>query len=259
MACHSNDAFTLFAWWRTARSRRGNPQAEVANLLASLCAGIALLLLAVLIGASKLPTIETARAEEKTRDTIWKHPSLTLAAIGIFAYVGAEVSIGSFLVNYFGLPEVRGLAAKTAAGFVSFYWGGAMVGRFLGAGVLRRVKAGHALAFCAIAAGILVSVSMLLSGDAAMWTILSVGLFNSIMFPTIFSLGEAELGPLTGSGSGILNMAIVGGAIVPLTVGVVADRVGLHHAFVIPVICYMYILFYGLRGSRPNSERYARA
>ena len=92
-----------------------------------------------------------------------------------------------------------------------------------------------------------------------MWTILSVGLFNSIMFPTIFSLGEAELGPLTGSGSGILNMAIVGGAIVPLTVGAVADRVGLHHAFVIPVICYAYILYYGLRGSRPNSERYARA
>jgi FHS family L-fucose permease-like MFS transporter len=221
--------------------------------------GIALLLLAILIGASKLPKIETRRAEQKTSDTIWKHPSLTLAALGIFAYVGAEVSIGSFLVNYFGLPEVRGLSAKTAAGFVSFYWGGAMVGRFVGAGILRRVKAGYALAFCAIVAGTLVTVSMLVAGYAAMWTILSVGLFNSIMFPTIFSLGEAELGPLTGSGSGILNMAIVGGAVVPLTVGAVADRVGLHHAFVIPVICYMYILFYGLRGSRPNSERYARA
>jgi FHS family L-fucose permease-like MFS transporter len=221
--------------------------------------GIALLLLAVLIGASKLPKIEAARAQEKSRDTIWKHPSLTLAAIGIFAYVGAEVSIGSFLVNYFGLPEVRGLAAKTAAGFVSFYWGGAMIGRFLGAAILRRLKAGYVLAFCAIAAATLVTVSMLVGGYSAMWTILTVGLFNSIMFPTIFSLGEAELGPLTGSGSGILNMAIVGGAIVPLTVGAVADRVGLHHAFVIPVICYLYILYYGLRGSRPNSERYASA
>jgi len=221
--------------------------------------GIALLLLAGLIGASKLPKIETGRTEEKSNDTIWKHPSLTLAAIGIFAYVGAEVSIGSFLVNYFGLPEVRSLSAKTAAGFVSFYWGGAMIGRFLGAGILRRVKAGYALAFCALAAATLVSVSMLVGGYAAMWTILAVGLFNSIMFPTIFSLGEAELGPLTGSGSGLLNMAIVGGAIVPLTVGAVADHVGLHHAFVIPVICYLYILYYGLRGSKPNSERYAAA
>jgi FHS family L-fucose permease-like MFS transporter len=221
--------------------------------------GVALLLLAVLIGASKLPKIETTHAEQKSDDTIWKHPNLTLAAIGIFAYVGAEVSIGSFLVNYFGLPEVRGLSAKTAAGFVSFYWGGAMIGRFLGAGILRRVKAGYALAFCAIAAGTLVTVSMLVDGDAAMWTILAVGLFNSIMFPTIFSLGEAELGTLTGSGSGLLNMAIVGGAIVPLLVGAMADRVGLHHAFIIPVICYLYILYYGLSGSKPNSERYAKA
>src|SRR5258708_20715351 len=104
--------------------------------------GCALLLLAVLIGTSKLPTIETAsnRPGEKGADTMWKHPSLTLAAIGIFAYVGAEVSIGSFLVNYFGLPDIRGFSAKTAAGFVSFYWGGAMIGRFLGAGILRRVQ-----------------------------------------------------------------------------------------------------------------------
>lgn len=221
--------------------------------------GAALLLLALLIGTSKLPKIETAPAGEKSDDTVWKHPSLTLAAIGIFAYVGAEVSIGSFLVNYFGLPEIRGLSPKAAAGFVSFYWGGAMIGRFLGAGILQRVKTGYALALCAIAAATLVTVSMLVGGHAAMWSILAVGLFNSIMFPSIFSLGEAELGPLTGTGSGILNMAIVGGAVVPLMVGAMADHVGLHHAFVIPVICYLYILYYGLRGSRPNSERYAKA
>lgn len=221
--------------------------------------GVALLLLAVLIGASKLPKIAATHPEQKSDDTIWKHPNLTLAAIGIFAYVGAEVSIGSFLVNYFGLPEIQGLSAKTAAGFVSFYWGGAMIGRFLGAGILRRVKAGYALAFCAIAAAALVTVSMLVDGTAAMWTVLAVGLFNSIMFPTIFSLGMAELGTLTGSGSGLLNMAIVGGAIVPLLVGAMADRVGLHHSFIIPVICYLYILYYGLSGSKPNSERYAKA
>jgi len=222
--------------------------------------GIALVLLAVLIGTFKLPKIETAayRRGEKVTDSVWKHPNLVLGAIGIFTYVGAEVSIGSFLVNYFGLPEIANLSAKTAAGFVSFYWGGAMVGRFLGAGLLRRFKPGSLLGLCAIFAAALVTSSMLLAGHTAMWTILAVGFFNSIMFPTIFSLGVAELGPLTGNGSGILNMAIVGGAILPVIQGVIADRVGIHHAFFLPVICYLYILYYGLSGSKPNSERYAR-
>jgi FHS family L-fucose permease-like MFS transporter len=219
--------------------------------------GVALVLLALLIGRSKLPKIEAAayRPGEKVNDSLWKHPNLYLGAIGIFAYVGAEVSIGSFLVNYFGLAEIGALSAKTAAGYVSFYWGGSMMGRFLGAGLLRRIKAGYLLALCAITAATLVTVSMLVSGFTAMWTMLAVGLFNSIMFPTIFSLGEAELGPLTGDGSGILDMAIVGGAILPLIQGAIADKVGLHHAFVLPVICYLYILFYALIGSKSNSER----
>ena len=221
--------------------------------------GVTLLLLAVMIALSKLPTI--AHAEYlpglKIRDSVWKHPNLVLGALGIFAYVGAEVSIGSFLVSYFGLADIAGLSAKTAAGFVSFYWGGAMVGRFLGAAVLRRIRTGHLLALCAICTAALVVISMLSSGHIAMWSILAVGFFNSIIFPSIFSLGVAELGPLTGNGSGILNMAIVGGAIIPLIQGVIADHIGIHHAFFIPVICYLYILFYALSGSRPNSERYA--
>jgi MFS transporter, FHS family, L-fucose permease len=223
--------------------------------------GIALVLLAVLIGAFKLPKIETAayRPGEKVSDSIWKHPNLLLGAIGIFTYVGAEVSIGSFLVNYFGLPNIAGMSAMTAAGYVSFYWGGAMIGRFLGAPLLRRIKASYLLALCAIAAAVLVTASMIMGGHTAMWTILAVGFFNSIMFPTIFSLGVAELGPLTGNGSGLLNMAIVGGAILPVIQGMIADHVGLHHAFVLPVICYLYILFYALSGSKPNSARYARA
>ena len=221
---------------------------------------VALIFLAVVIGRFKLPKIEAAeRSGEKTNDSVWKHRNLVWGAVGVFTYVGAEVSIGSFLVNYFGLPEIAGLTAKTAAGYVSFYWGGAMVGRFLGVPLLRRVKAGYLLALAAIAAATLVTVSMLLGGHAAMWSILAVGFFNSIMFPTIFSLGVAELGPLTGTGSGILNMAIVGGAILPVLQGVIADCVGLHHAFLLPVICYLFILFYGLSGSKPNSERYARA
>jgi len=219
--------------------------------------GIALVLLAVLIGTFRLPKIQSAayRPGEKVNDSIWRHPNLLFGAIGIFTYVGAEVSIGSFLVNYFGLPEIAGLSAKTAAGFVSFYWGGAMIGRFLGAGLLRRFKPGYLLAVCAIFAAGLVTASMLLDGHTAMWTILAVGFFNSIMFPTIFSLGVAELGPLTGNASGLLNMAIVGGAILPLIQGSIADHVGIHHAFFLPVICYLYILFYGLSGSKPNSAR----
>ena len=144
------------------------------------------------------------------------------------------------------------------AGFVSFYWAGAMIGRFLGAGLLRRIRPGILLGLCAVCAATLVSASMILGGHTAMWSILSVGLFNSIMFPTIFSLGVAELGPLTGSGSGILTMAIVGGAVLPLIQGVIADHVGIHHAFFLPLLCYLYILFYGLSGSKPNSARYAK-
>ena len=222
---------------------------------------VALVLLAILIGTFKLPKIETVadRPGEKVQDSIWKHRNLLLGVIGIFAYVGAEVSIGSFLVNYFGLPEIAGFSAKTAAGFVSFYWGGSMIGRFLGAPLLRRFKAEYLLALCAICATALITASMILGGHTAMWTILAVGLFNSIMFPTIFSLGVAELGPLTGNGSGVMNMAIVGGAILPVIQGVIADYAGLHHAFILPVNCYLYILYFALSGSKPNSQRYARA
>jgi MFS transporter, FHS family, L-fucose permease len=219
---------------------------------------IALVLLAVAIARFELPKITTVEGgAEKSNDSIWKHPNLLFGAIGIFAYVGAEVSIGSFLVNYFGQPEIAGFSPHTAAGYVSLYWGGAMVGRFIGAAVLRRIKTGYLLGICTVCSASLVTVSMLTSGHVAMWSILAVGFFNSIMFPSIFALGVAELGPLTGNASGLMNMAIVGGAIIPVIQGAVADRIGIHHAFFLPVICYLYILFYALKGSKPNSERYA--
>jgi MFS transporter, FHS family, L-fucose permease len=216
----------------------------------------ALVVLAVLIARSKLPRIE--HDEEtcaKAGDSVWRHPNLVFGALGIFTYVGAEVSIGSFLVNYLGQPDVAGFSAKTAAGYVSFYWGGAMIGRFVGAALMRKIKAGHILAICAVCAAALVLTSMASEGHTAMWTILAVGIFNSIMFPTIFSLGVAELGPLTATGSGIINMAIVGGAILPLVQGAIADRVGIQSAFWVPVVCYLYILYYALVGSRPRSQR----
>jgi FHS family L-fucose permease-like MFS transporter len=222
--------------------------------------GVALVLLAIVIGVSKLPKIGSAehRLGEKVGDSIWKHPNLVLGAVGIFTYVGAEVSIGSFLVNYFSQPDIAGLSTKDAAGYVSFYWGGAMVGRFIGSALLQKIRTGHLLGVCAIGTASLVTISMLTSGHVAMWSILAVGFFNSIMFPSIFTLGVAELGPLTGDGSGLLNMAIVGGAIVPELQGLVADRIGIHHAFFLPVICYLFILYYALVGSKPNSERAAQ-
>src|SRR5271165_6582861 len=222
--------------------------------------GIALVLLAVAIGSFKLPKIPQAQHKvgEKVDDSIWRHPNLIFGAIGIFVYVGAEVSIGSFLVNYFSQPDIGGLTEKIAADFVAFYWGGAMVGRFIGSALLQKMKTGHLLGICAVCAAALVATSMLTTGHFAMWSILLVGLFNSIMFPSIFTLGVAELGPLTGDGSGIMIMAIVGGALIPLAQGAIADKIGIHHAFFLPVICYLYILFFALSGSKPNSQRHAR-
>jgi MFS transporter, FHS family, L-fucose permease len=222
--------------------------------------GIALVLLAIAIGSFKLPKIPHAQHQigEKVNDSIWRHWNLIFGAIAIFVYVGAEVSIGSFLVNYFSQPEIGGFTEKVAASFVAFYWGGAMVGRFIGSGLLQKIKTGHLLGICAICAAALVTISMLSTGHFAMWSIILVGFFNSIMFPSIFTLGVAELGPLTGDGSGIMIMAIVGGALIPLAQGAIADKIGIHHAFFLPVICYLYILFFALNGSKPNSERQAR-
>src|SRR5258708_7864953 len=223
--------------------------------------GIALVLLAVAIGSFKLPTSEHAQHKvgEKVNDSIWNHPNLIFGAIGIFVYVGGEVSIGSFLVNYFGQPEIGGLTEKVAASFVAFYWGGAMVGRFIGSALLQKMSTRGLLGICAVCAAALVAISMLTTGHFAMYSIILVGFFNSIMFPSIFTLGVAELGPLTGDGSGVMIMAIVGGAIIPVAQGAIADRIGIHHAFFLPVICYLYILFFALSGSKPNSQRYAKA
>jgi MFS transporter, FHS family, L-fucose permease len=222
--------------------------------------GIALVLLAVAIGSFKLPKIEHAQHKvgEKVNDSIWRHPNLIFGAIAIFVYVGGEVAIGSFLVNYFGQPEIGGLTEKVAASFVAFYWGGAMIGRFIGSAILQKVSTRGLLGVCAVCAAALVAVSMLTTGHFAMYSIILVGFFNSIMFPSIFTLGVAELGPLTGDGSGIMIMAIVGGAIIPVMQGAIADRIGIHHAFFLPVLCYLYILFFALSGSRPNSQRYAK-
>ena len=208
---------------------------------------IVLFLLALVISFYKLPVIESAephRGEIATLDdSVWKHKNLVLAAIGIFVYVGAEVSIGSFLVNYMKEPYIAGLAEKVAAKYLVVYWGGAMVGRFIGSAVLQRVSTRKVLGIAAGAAALLVMISMLNSGHVAMWSILAVGFFNSIMFPSIFTLGIDGLGKLTSRGSAVLVAAIVGGAIIPELQGILADRIGIHHAFILPVLCYFYIVY----------------
>jgi FHS family L-fucose permease-like MFS transporter len=179
---------------------------------------------------------------------------LALGVVAVFLYVGAEVSIGSFMVNFLEQPQTGGLDAVDAARHVSFYWGGAMVGRFAGTLVLRRADAGRVLAACAAAAAALVGASLLSSGSVAMWALLAVGLCNSIMFPTIFTLGIAGLGHETSRGSSLLVMACVGGAVLPVTFGLAADRFGLRSAYVLPALCYVYIAFYGLFGSRHHTR-----
>ena len=215
--------------------------------------GLALLAFAVLIGLFKLPAIpEVERHDDGRHDgSMWKYRHLILGCIAIFVYVGAEVSIGSFLINYFKEPEIGNLPEIIGAKFVAYYWGGAMVGRFIGSAILQKVKTGIVLGIAAFFACALVLTSMISTGHVAMWSIILVGFFNSIMFPSIFTLGIAKLGPRTGDGSGLLIMSIVGGAIIPVAQGAIADRIGVHHAFLLPVICYLYIVFYGLRGSRP--------
>ncbi len=217
--------------------------------------GIALILFGIIIAMFKLPAIPGAVLHDGVgaKTSLWKYRQLVFGTIGIFVYVGAEVSIGSFLINYFGQHEIGNLPEFAAAKFVTYYWGGAMVGRFIGSAILQKVKTGTVLAVAAIAACLLVCVSMLTTGHVAMYSIILVGLFNSVMFPSIFTLGIAELGPLTGDGSGMLIMAIVGGAILPVLQGALADRIGIHHAFVIPAICYLYILYYAVSGSRPTA------
>jgi FHS family L-fucose permease-like MFS transporter len=228
---------------------------------------VALVLLAVALAAIKLkPRTSVAERTQDFRpgafsealtqtDSIWRHRWLLFGALGIFTYVGAEVSIGSLLVNYMGLPQIAGLHEAVAAKYLMVYWGGAMMGRFIGSAILQRIRTGPVLGTAAVGAFILVITSILSTGHVAMWTLLAVGFCNSIMFPSIFTLGIQDLGPLTSKGSSLMIAAIVGGALIPLATGKLADVIGLHPAFVIPAICYVYIGLFGLFAIRRPPAR----
>lgn len=209
-----------------------------------------LFVMAAVFAMLQLPEIEAETKQldttgDEKHDSAWHYPHLLLGSLAIFLYVGAEVAIGSFMVSFLSEPDIAGLTEQNAGKYVSFYWGGAMIGRFIGAWAMQRVRPDNVLAFNALSAVTLVMLAMLSTGPLAMWSLLAVGLCNSIMFPTIFSLAVSGLGRHTGQGSGILCMAIVGGAIVPLVQGAVADQVGIQLALFVPSACYVYIAYYG--------------
>jgi MFS transporter, FHS family, L-fucose permease len=209
---------------------------------------VALTLLAVafwFLRRSAAPPVSARMAKLSALWALRDRPRLILGTLAIFLYVGAEVSIGSIMTNYLMQPSVLGLPAERAGKFVSLYWGGAMVGRFIGAFVLTRVRPGFVLMFCAVCTTLLAITSSLTTGEAAAGALLAVGLFNSIMFPTIFALASENLGTETPNGSALLVMGIVGGAIIPVITGALADRTSLAPALIVPALCYIGILIYG--------------
>lgn len=216
-----------------------------------------LILIGVALYMMKLPAIGHGDGEISTegvaeKSSIWEYKHLVLGMLGIFVYVGAEVSIGSHIINYLEMKEVAGMAASEAGNFVSFYWGGAMVGRFLGTVILSKFKPGKVLGAYGIMAIVLLVLSIVSQGGLSMYTLLAVGFFNSLMFPTIFTLSIKGLGKYTDQASGLLCTAIVGGAVVPLLFGLIADKTGgnLKVALLVPIICYAYIAFFGYKGHK---------
>jgi FHS family L-fucose permease-like MFS transporter len=216
----------------------------------------ALLVLGIAVAFSHLPQIDqppSSHAKEgvaQASRSVWSYRHTVLGALGIFFYVGVEVGLASIAVNYF---KSQGMSSfKTASDLASLYWFGALVGRLLGSWILTKVKSGKLLGIFGFAASALLITSMSTSGNVAIWTMVLCGFFNSIMFPNIFTLGIAGLGPMTSKGSGLIMTAIVGGAIIPALLGWAADKYGIQHAFVIPLFCYLYIAWYGLWGSKPE-------
>ncbi|MGY8563170.1 L-fucose:H+ symporter permease [Paracidovorax citrulli] len=218
---------------------------------------IALALLAVFVYLFRLPALnETTEQADPGRHTLMdalRHRHVLFGVLGIFFYVGAEVSIGSFLVNYLSMPNIGGLTEQQATGYVSAYWTMAMIGRFAGSAIMTRFSPRILLTLFAAANALLLALTMASEGHVAMYSVVAIGLFNSIMFPTIFALSIERLGALTNKASSLLIMAIVGGAIIPFLQGLLADRIGLHLSFILPLLCYGYILFYGMWGSRPRA------
>lgn len=249
---------TILAIGAGAASQIGSSAASEADSVKTpylVLAGL-LFAIAVLIALFRLPKIHHGEPTDGAagQKSIFAHRHLVFGVIAIFCYVGAEVSIGSYLVSLMGQPDIAGLPADQAGKYLSFYWGGAMVGRFIGSALMRAIAPNRLLAFNAVAIAALIGIALTAGGHVAMWALILIGLFNSIMFPTIFSLALEGLGNLTSKGSGLLCMAIVGGAVMPLVQAFFADRIGLLPSFAIPLVCYLYIVWFGAKGYRADER-----
>ena len=218
---------------------------------------IVLVILAVVIARFPLPAMGSATLrlapEERRKLSLWKHRNLVFGVPAIFIYLIAEIGVANLFVNFVSQPTIANLTHEQAGRYLTFLWGGMMVGRFLGSAIMQKVDAARVLAAFSVGAFVVMLVTVFTTGPAAMWALILVGLFHSIMFPTIFTLGIRGLGPLTEEGSGLLIMAIAGGALVVVQ-GWLADAYGLQASFLLTAACELYVLFYALWGSRPTGE-----
>lgn len=217
---------------------------------------IVLVVLAVVIARFPLPAIgqstQRVTREERKRLSLWKHRNLVFGVPAIFIYLIAEIGVANLFINFVSSPDIANVTQEQASHYLALLWGGMMVGRFAGSLIMQKVPAETVLAGFSIGAFVVMLGATFLTGPAAMWSLILVGLFHSIMFPTIFSLGIKGLGPLTEEGSGLLIMAIAGGALVVVQ-GWLADRYGLQTSFLLTVVCELYILFYAVWGAKTTN------
>jgi FHS family L-fucose permease-like MFS transporter len=216
-----------------------------------------LVVLAVVIARFPLPEMKssgTSRVskEQRTQHSLWRHRNLVFGIPAIFIYLIAEIGVANLFINFVSQPEIGNVNHETASHYLFVLWGGMMVGRFIGSALMRTVSAERVLAGASIGAAIVMLVATFTTGHVAMWALISVGLFHSVMFPTIFTLGIKGLGPLTEEGAGLLIMAIAGGALVVVQ-GWLADIYGLQMSFLLTALCEMYVLFYAMWGSKATN------
>lgn len=218
---------------------------------------VVLVVLALVIARFPLPAMGAATSrvsrEERRNHSLWRHRNLVFGVPAIFIYLIAEIGVANLFVNFVSQPDIANLTHEQAGNYLTLLWGGMMVGRFAGSFLMQRIDAAHVLAGFSVGAFVAMLVASFATGPAAMWALILVGLFHSIMFPTIFTLGIRGLGPLTEEGSGLLIMAIAGGALV-IVQGWLADQWGLQLSFLLTAACELYVLFYALWGSRATGE-----
>jgi FHS family L-fucose permease-like MFS transporter len=220
----------------------------------------ALAILGIIVVFLRLPHVEPEQLSGKDgkiaqRQSIWRYKHTVLSAVGIFAYVGVEAGLATIMVLYFSEFKHGGLGVllqPEAQKLVAFYWGGALIGRLMGSWMLTKIKAGKLLGLFGLTAAALVLASIAFTGHVAIWSLVLCGFFNSIMFPNIFALGVAGLGPMTSKGSGLITTAIVGGAVIPVVIGLLVSKGSYQIALLLPVLCYLYIAYYGFIGSKPT-------